>query len=108
MCWQPALCISACGGEEPNKWVIGLDAGSDATRAEIRIENGDDIRTFEADLPWNETIELPNGSYSITLTVRSLDGKEVGCWIDGPHDSDGVASRMSRCPRAAAPPWSAE
>lgn len=91
-----ASTISACGGEEPNKWVIGLDAGSDATRAEIRIENGDDIRTFEADLPWNEEIEMPNGSYSITLTVRSLDGNDVGCGIDGPHDPGKGVSQMNR------------
>lgn len=88
--------ISACGGDESNRWVIGLDAGSDATRAEIRIENGDDIRTFEADLPWNEELEMPNGSYDITLTVRSLDGRDVGCGIDGPHDPGKVASQMNR------------
>ena len=73
-----------------------IDAGSDATRAEIRIQNGDDIRTFETDLPWRETIVMPDGSYSITLTVRSLDGKEVGCGIDGPHDPDKLSSRMTR------------
>lgn len=88
--------LVACGGDDERTWVIGLDAGSDATRAEIRIQNGDDIRTFETDLPWRETIVMPNGSYSITLTVRSLDGKEVGCGIDGPHDPDKLSTRMTR------------
>lgn len=88
--------LVACGGDDERTWVIGLDAGSDATRAEIRIENGDDVRTFETDLPWRETIVMPNGGYAITLTVRSLDGKEVGCGIDGPHDPDKFSTRMTR------------
>lgn len=91
-----ASTISACGGDESHRWVIGLDAGSDATRAEIRIENGDDIRTFETDLPWSEELEMPNGGYDITLTVRSLDGRDVGCGIDGPHDPGKLASQMNR------------
>lgn len=88
--------LVACGGDDDRTWVIGLDAGSDASRAEIRIQNGDDIRTFETDLPWNEEVEMPNGSYDITLTVRSLDGRDVGCGIDGPHDPGKGASQMNR------------
>ena len=90
--------LVACGGDDDDErtLVIGLDAGSAASRAEIRIQNGDDIRTFETDLPWSETIEMPIGNYSITLTVRSLDGSNVGCGIDGPHGRYELATPMGR------------
>lgn len=71
--------LAACSSDET--WHVTLDAGSDSTRAEITIITEDDTKTFEIDLPWDQQLDLPNGSFKVTLRVRSLDGKKVGCGI---------------------------
>ena len=87
--------VAACA-DDPQPWILGLDAGSESKRAEITIVNGESTRVFEADLPWDETLVAPNGSFSVVLTVRSLDGKTVGCGIDGPHRAADGTSRLAR------------